>query len=224
MKKRFFLSVIYLVLLFSIGAMSIYGWYVGGINTSRVTISSANVSSEITVFQGNDFDKDGIFDWLEESMYNEIEPDEDGIIHINITDFKPTDVLTFKIHVVNAGDVDGYPFFIVDELMKSNIGNALSVSVCKLEENTVPYIMEDEKHMINQLIDPDGIVYYGNDDNKILHSIDENVADFIIQIKFESFNEVSNAYTYEQYNELQAKDLNCILFSFVLSSDTNLEQ
>lgn len=224
MKKRFFLSVIYLVLLFSIGAMSIYGWYVGGINTSRVTISSANVSSEITVFQGNDFDKDGIFDWLEENMYNEIEPDKDGVIHINITDFKPTDVLTFRVHVVNAGDVDGYPFFIVDKLMESNIGNALSVSVCKLDENTIPHIMIDEKQMIYELTDPNGIVYHGNDDNKISHGIDDNIADFIIQIKFESFEEVSNVYSYEQYNELQAKDLNCILFSFVLSSDTNLKQ
>lgn len=216
MRKSVLLILVYTFFLASISVF-IYGWYLEGINTSRVEISSANVSSEITVYEAIDYDEDGIFDWYSDDLYSKLEP-VDGVISVELSNFKPTDVLSFKVVVENNGDVDGYPFFIVESLKASEFGSCLSVGVCKLvDSSTTPIkIMEWQKvEEIDTATNPYCIIYAGTDDNVIGTTEDTKTASFLIQIKYEAIGENSNDYQAYEYTD--------VLFSFILSSDKILQ-
>ena len=112
MKRRMF-NIILLLTSFCLMLSVSFGWWIDGFVSDSFIIKSANISSEITLYKGLDFNLDGNLDKVENPFIIVNKTDKTVDKKVLVLDFGttlPTEVHTWKIIVKNNGDAAGYVY------------------------------------------------------------------------------------------------------------------
>ncbi len=199
-------------------------------NSPSFSIKSANVSSRVQLYKGIDYNYDGNLDLIKDEFNNLIpnyETSDDWIrnpadtsanaLPLDLVNIMPSEVYTFKINVINMGDVDAYIKVVLEqEFLNNDISNFFDISIFKLGDEEI-----FEK--------TDDIIYGGRDTDfiKCPELVDGSIKyypiDLIIKIKFLRYEELSNEIkaqiSHERYNNYQGIDVSSMsLFTLILSS------
>lgn len=119
MKKRLIISCVNLLLLLIVGGSCVYAWYTNGQNTAKVTITTANLATEVILYKGNDFNHDGNLDLTSVTTdsgtsivesFTEVstKTKDQKYLTLVFDDVIPTEIHTWKFEVRNLGEADGY--------------------------------------------------------------------------------------------------------------------
>ena len=118
MRKRLIASCLNLLLLLIVGSTVVYAWYTNGHNTAKVTITTANLATEVDLYIGNDFNYDGNLDLVLDTQTNtNVESftevttkskTDDKTFNLVFSDLIPTEIHTWKFVVRNLGEASGY--------------------------------------------------------------------------------------------------------------------
>ena len=123
MKRRMF-NVVLLLISFCLMLSVSFGWWIEGVVSDSFVIKSAKISSEITIYQGNDFNHDGNLD--RNDPFELLEKTPKGtkqVLVLKFTDLAPTEVYTWKIKVENNGDAAGFVYAtLAESLLKDTTG------------------------------------------------------------------------------------------------------
>lgn len=108
-----------------------FGWWIEGVVSDSFIIKSAKISSEITIYQGNDFNHDGNLD--KTNAFELLEKTPKGtkqVLILNFDNLAPTEVYTWKIKVSNNGDAAGFVYStLVEELLKDKDSSTDSIEL-----------------------------------------------------------------------------------------------
>lgn len=91
-----------------------FAWYTNAVGFRNISISSANVASTLTVYNGYDWDNDGILDDMEipfdteNPIYDSTKAQENKYVDLIFENVMPTKVYSWKLDLSNQGDVDGF--------------------------------------------------------------------------------------------------------------------
>ena len=113
--KKIIINVLNVLLIVTCLVATTYGWWINGSFGDDVVIKSAKIDSVITIEKGYDFNKDGILDVDNngDKVFEEIGTTDKGkeqVIVLEFDDIVPTEVHTWRITVLNKGDVAGYVY------------------------------------------------------------------------------------------------------------------
>lgn len=113
--KKIIINVLNMLLIVTCLVATTYGWWINGSFGDDVVIKSAKIDSVITIEKGYDFNKDGILDIDNngDKVFEEIGTTDKGkeqVIALEFNDIIPTEVYTWRITVLNRGDVAGYVY------------------------------------------------------------------------------------------------------------------
>lgn len=205
MKKRLIISCINLLLLLVVGSSVVYAWYTNGLNTNKITITSASLATEITIYKGLDFNYDGNldlvdgveqFEELKDEHKTEKEPKHFKLI---FNDIVPTEIHTWKFKVANLGDASGY--FAIH--LNQNIGDddlKLVKYLCAIYD----FNGKNEEKIYLGKVEPGDIIYGGYETEYVEFG---KTIEFVVRFEFPLFKELVDAgvtnITEEEYNELQ---------------------
>ena len=123
MKRRMF-NVVLLLISFCLMLSVSFGWWIEGVVSDSFVIKSAKISSEITIYQGNDFNLDGNLD--RNNPFQLLEKTEKGtkqVLVLKFNNLAPTEVYTWKIKVENNGDAAGFAYATLAESLLKDTGN-----------------------------------------------------------------------------------------------------
>ncbi len=241
-KKIYIMFTIYIVVVVIFFTSLIYGWWVPGITSPKVSITTAKIASQIDVYEGIDFDHDGIFDYSidvnadnidNNGHYNYIDTVKDSdkgkdIILSSVTNFHPTKTLTYRFNFTNKGDADGY--IVIDGNVDGYEENeiyflkCLSISVCvydPLDSNST-YSFCD-KIYLKDIINSDTFNIFTSSRTDVVEkyagSNSKYKKDLIVKIEFEPYSELDNIIDEETYKKnLQNMTFNKTIFLLTLSS------
>lgn len=122
MKRKLIMHILTSVLSLALLVTISYAWWTGAEATNKVEITTANIASEVKVFEGNDFNRDGNLDQVSDGAGGFIDSfKKDPLqsentstggkaanIALNLLDIAPTEVFTWKVTIKNMGDAAGY--------------------------------------------------------------------------------------------------------------------
>ncbi|MDL2292276.1 hypothetical protein LJC17_01590 [Acholeplasma sp. OttesenSCG-928-E16] len=215
----------------------VFAWFtfVTTINTNPVYFETARVESRITLYKGNDKNKDGYLDIVNGTRVFTLvqqEQDEEGNnknLKLNFIDMMPTEIFTWKIEIENLGDVDGYTIGYLDSSLLSELFvKTLSVTFDRSDNNGY-----SSKLYLGNLIPPldpleDNIIFGGTYEDIVYSPLNQTPdhkikRDYFIRFEFETFdNLIENGVliTYDEYQSLQGKSYSQLEFvKVILSSD-----
>ena len=113
--KKMVINILNILLIVACLITTTYGWWINGSFGDGVIIKSAKIDSIITIEKGIDFNRDGILD-VDNSgnrIFEELEKTSRSAEQIIVLDFEniiPSEVFTWRITVLNKGDVAGYVY------------------------------------------------------------------------------------------------------------------
>ena len=113
--KKMVINILNILLIVACLITTTYGWWINGSFGDGVIIKSAKIDSIITIEKGIDFNRDGILD-VDNSgnrIFEELEKTSRSAEQIIVLDFEniiPSGVFTWRITVLNKGDVAGYVY------------------------------------------------------------------------------------------------------------------
>ncbi len=226
MKKRYLIITMGLLFVLVATLFVSFAWWTNGIRDNDISFSSAKISSEMVFYNSTDFDLDGIFDFetgfQEEKKYNELS--EEKIVHIQIDDFRPSEVHTYQMRVMNCGDVDGYVVLILNKALFQNTDPSISNMIKCLSMSIWDGTQYIDKCYLGNLTESNLIILGGKVSDIVKHNEDESnpiYRNFIFTIEFETeANLLLQGIEISNYQNLQNQSLNIDLFEFVLSSQT----
>ena len=113
--KKIIINILNVLLIVTCLVATTYGWWINGSFGDDVIIKSAKIDSIITLEKGADFNKDGILDvdTNGDCIFEEVSTTDKGkeqVIVLEFDDIIPTEVYTWRITVLNKGDVAGYVY------------------------------------------------------------------------------------------------------------------
>ena len=113
--KKIIINSLNILLIIACIITTTYGWFINGSFGDGVVIKSAKIDSIVTLEKGIVFNRDGVVD-IDDSgnkVFELIEKTNKGTEQVIIMDFDniaPSEVFTFKVTVLNKGDVAGYVY------------------------------------------------------------------------------------------------------------------
>ena len=119
MRRRIF-NIVLLLISFCLMLSVSFGWWIEGVVSDSFVIKSAKISSEITIYKGNDFNHDGILDKTNTfELVEKKAKNKKQVLILQFDDVVPTEVYTWKIKVDNNGDAAGFVYAtLVESLLK----------------------------------------------------------------------------------------------------------
>lgn len=134
------MSIVTLFIAMFMLVSSIYGWFGTDLPLVKVEFTAAYVDMKVGLYLGNDFDRDGILDTLDDGTdsYSVIFADvnADEIIEpygIIISNLLPTQVVSYMLEVSNLGDVNSKMALLWSSEDKLN--TLLSVTAYYIDNN-----------------------------------------------------------------------------------------
>lgn len=226
MKKRYLIIIAGLLLVLVATLYVNYGWWTNGISDTGISFSSAKIASEMVFYSSNDFDLDGIFDFetgfQQESIYTEASKEK--IVHIQIDDFRPSEVHTYQMKVANCGDVNGYVVVILNKTLFQNTDPLINDMIKCLSMSIWDGTQYVEKCYLGNLTESNLIISGGRQSDIVETNDNELIPtyrDFIFTLEFETEANLSlQGIEVSNYQDLQNQSFNLDLFEFVLSSQT----
>ena len=113
--KKIIINSLNVLLIIACLITTTYGWWINGSFGDDVIIKSAKIESIVTLEKGIDFNNDGILD-VDESgnrIFEKITTTTRGVEQVVILDMNgiiPSEVFTYRVTVLNKGDVAGYVY------------------------------------------------------------------------------------------------------------------
>ena len=216
--KKMVINILNILLIVACLVTTTYGWWINGSFGDGVIIKSAKIDSIITIEKGIDFNRDGILD-VDNSgnrIFEELEKTSRSAEQIIVLDFEnisPSEVFTWRITVLNKGDVAGYVYANFYEDIDFTDG--LSKEEEFLKFMSISTIVEDSngnkivsKKYLNGL--SCDTVLFGGTDNELVQLGESIQLEFMIT--FELFddlvlNGVCEESERDEYQKLQGKSL-----------------
>ena len=215
--KRILINVGTLLLTVSCLISLTFAWWISGSLGDGVVIRSAKISSIITIEKGQDFNNDGNLDLdnLGEPIYEVVDKTNKGTEQVLVLDFGtiiPSEVFTWKITVLNKGDVSGYVYATLFEEIDFTDGLSKEEELLKyMSISTV--ITDGDKVTINKKyfngLNSETILF-GGTDNELVERDQSIQIEF--KITFETFDALLDAgicgeQDYVEYQALQGKKM-----------------
>ena len=215
--KRILINVGTLLLTVSCLISLTFAWWISGSLGDGVVIRSAKISSIITIEKGQDFNKDGNLDLdnLGEPIYEVVDKTNKGTEQVLVLDFGtiiPSEVFTWKITVLNKGDVSGYVYATLFEEIDFTDGLSKEEELLKYMSISTVITDGDEvtinKKYFNGLNSE--TILFGGTDNELVERDQSIQIEF--KITFETFEALLDAgicgeQDYAEYQALQGKKM-----------------
>ncbi len=222
MKKRYLIITMGLLVVLVATLFVSFAWWTNGIKDNDISFSSAKISSEMVFYNSTDFDLDGIFDFengfQEEKKYTELS--EDKIVHIQIDDFRPSEVHTYQMKVKNCGDVDGYVVIVLNKAIFQNTDPLINDMIKCLSMSIWDGTQYVDKCYLGNLTQSN-LIILGGRQGDIVEKNKTTYRDFIFTLEFETEANLSlQGIEVQNYQNLQNQSFNLDLLEFVLSSQT----
>ena len=196
--KRILINVGTLLLTVSCLISLTFAWWISGSLGDGVVIRSAKISSIITIEKGQDFNKDGNLDLdnLGEPIYEVVDKTNKGTEQVLVLDFGtiiPSEVFTWKITVLNKGDVSGYVYATLFEEIDFTDGLSKEEELLKYMSISTVITDGDEvtinKKYFNGLNSE--TILFGGTDNELVERDQSIQIEF--KITFETFEALLDA-------------------------------
>ena len=215
--KRILINVGTLLLTVSCLISLTFAWWISGSLGDGVVIRSAKISSIITIEKGQDFNNDGNLDLdnLGEPIYEVVDKTNKGTEQVLVLDFGtiiPSEVFTWKITVLNKGDVSGYVYATLFEEIDFTDGLSKEEELLKYMSISTVITDGDEvtinKKYFNGLNSE--TILFGGTDNELVERDQSIQIEF--KITFETFEALLDAricgeQDYAEYQTLQGKKM-----------------
>ena len=215
--KRILINVGTLLLTVSCLISLTFAWWISGSLGDGVVIRSAKISSIITIEKGQDFNNDGNLDLdnLGEPIYEVVDKTNKGTEQVLVLDFGtiiPSEVFTWKITVLNKGDVSGYVYATLFEEIDFTDGLSKEEELLKYMSISTVITDGDEvtinKKYFNGLNSE--TILFGGTDNELVERDQSIQIEF--KITFETFDALLDAgicdeQDYAEYQALQGKKM-----------------
>ena len=215
--KRILINVGTLLLTVSCLISLTFAWWISGSLGEGVVIRSAKISSIITIEKGQDFNNDGNLDLdnLGEPIYEVVDKTNKGTEQVLVLDFGtiiPSEVFTWKITVLNKGDVSGYVYATLFEEIDFTDGLSKEEELLKYMSISTVITDGDEvtinKKYFNGLNSE--TILFGGTDNELVERDQSIQIEF--KITFETFDALLDAgicdeQDYAEYQALQGKKM-----------------
>ena len=215
--KRILINVGTLLLTVSCLISLTFAWWISGSLGDGVVIRSAKISSIITIEKGQDFNNDGNLDLdnLGEPIYEVVDKTNKGTEQVLVLDFGtiiPSEVFTWKITVLNKGDVSGYVYATLFEEIDFTDGLSKEEELLKYMSISTVITDGDEvtinKKYFNGLNSE--TILFGGTDNELVERDQSIQIEF--KITFETFDALLDAgicgeQDYAEYQTLQGKKM-----------------
>jgi hypothetical protein len=187
--KKVILSIISLLFSVSLLVYAVFAWFTFRTEKGSFIITTGNVKVSATLYKGQDFDFDGFVDVDETGtdIYTLVDTEQSSLL----SDINPGDIVTFKLHIVNEGSLDGQ----------------LTVKFSDFEGDLAPVMIYDDGDL------SEGDRLYGNEAEVIATSgtviaagETGNTYDFIFRLKFATLEELKSitAWGFAGYDNLNA--------------------
>ena len=196
--KRILINVGTLLLTVSCLISLTFAWWISGSLGDGVVIRSAKISSIITIEKGQDFNNDGNLDLdnLGEPIYEVVDKTNKGTEQVLVLDFGtiiPSEVFTWKITVLNKGDVSGYVYATLFEEIDFTDGLSKEEELLKYMSISTVITDGDEvtinKKYFNGLNSE--TILFGGTDNELVERDQSIQIEF--KITFETFEALLDA-------------------------------
>lgn len=215
--KRILINVGTLLLTVSCLISLTFAWWISGSLGDGVVIRSAKISSIITIEKGQDFNNDGNLDLdnLGEPIYEVVDKTNKGTEQVLVLDFGtiiPSEVFTWKITVLNKGDVSGYVYATLFEEIDFTDGLSKEEELLKYMSISTVITDGDEvtinKKYFNGLNSE--TILFGGTDNELVERDQSIQIEF--KITFETFDALLDAgicgeQDYVEYQALRGKKM-----------------
>ena len=215
--KRILINVGTLLLTVSCLISLTFAWWISASLGDGVVIRSAKISSIITIEKGQDFNNDGNLDLdnLGEPIYEVVDKTNKGTEQVLVLDFGtiiPSEVFTWKITVLNKGDVSGYVYATLFEEIDFTDGLSKEEELLKYMSISTVITDGDEvtinKKYFNGLNSE--TILFGGTDNELVERDQSIQIEF--KITFETFEALLDAricgeQDYAEYQTLQGKKM-----------------
>ena len=142
MKRRLIVNIATLLLAITCMITVTYSWWTMSASKGSVTIQTANIATKITLYQGIDYNRDGVMDrGIDESLPKAYQSENNGRyvevsnaqmvddttnvtnLCLNFPDVIPTAIYTWKLVVENRGDAPGYLRAQISKNLKNDGNN-----------------------------------------------------------------------------------------------------
>lgn len=217
MMKRILINVGTLLLTVSCLISLTFAWWISGSLGDGVIIRSAKISSIITVEKGQDFNSDGNLDLdnLGEPIYNVVNKTNKGKEQVLVLDFGsiiPSEVFTWRITVLNEGDVSGYVYATLFEEIDFTDGLSKEEELLKFMSISTVVTNGEEVYVNKKYFNglTSETILFGGTDNELVERDQSIQIEF--KITFETFKDLVEAgvcdeQDYAEYQALQGKKM-----------------
>ncbi len=217
--KKIIINILNVLLIVTCLVATTYGWWINGSFGDDVVIKSAKIDSIITLEKGIDFNKDGNLDTdgSGNKIFEEVgttDKGKDQVIVLEFDDIVPTEVYTWRVTVLNKGDVAGYVYAnLYDDI---DFTDGISKEEEFLKFMSISTIIEDEEG--NKIVNKkyfngstSDTVLFGGTENELVQLNGSIQIEFMIT--FELFDDllkkgICNEYDKADYLSLQGKTFN----------------
>ena len=194
-----------------------FAWWISGSLGDGVIIRSAKISSIITVEKGQDFNSDGNLDLdnLGEPIYNVVNKTNKGKEQVLVLDFGsiiPSEVFTWRITVLNKGDVSGYVYATLFEEIDFTDGLSKEEELLKFMSISTVVTNGEEVYVNKKYFNglTSETILFGGTDNELVNRDESIQIEF--KITFETFKDLVEAgvcdeQDYAEYQALQGKKM-----------------
>ena len=217
MMKRILINAGTLLLTVSCLISLTFAWWISGSLGDGVIIRSAKISSIITVEKGQDFNSDGNLDLdnLGEPIYNVVNKTNKGKEQVLVLDFGsiiPSEVFTWRITVLNKGDVSGYVYATLFEEIDFTDGLSKEEELLKFMSISTVVTNGEEVYVNKKYFNglTSETILFGGTDNELVNRDESIQIEF--KITFETFKDLVEAgvcdeQDYAEYQALQGKKM-----------------
>lgn len=217
MMKRILINAGTLLLTVSCLISLTFAWWISGSLGDGVIIRSAKISSIITVEKGQDFNSDGNLDLdnLGEPIYNVVNKTNKGKEQVLVLDFGsiiPSEVFTWRITVLNKGDVSGYVYATLFEEIDFTDGLSKEEELLKFMSISTVVTNGEEVYVNKKYFNglTSETILFGGTDNELVERDQSIQIEF--KITFETFKDLVEAgvcdeQDYAEYQALQGKKM-----------------
>lgn len=217
--KKIIINILNVLLIVTCLVATTYGWWINGSFGDDVVIKSAKIDSIITLEKGIDFNKDGNLDTdgSGNKIFEEVgttDKGKDQVIVLEFDDIVPTEVYTWRVTVLNKGDVAGYVYAnLYDDI---DFTDGISKEEEFLKFMSISTIIEDEEG--NKIVNKkyfngstSDTVLFGGTENELVQLNGSIQIEFMIT--FELFDDllkkgICNESDKADYLSLQGKTFN----------------
>lgn len=191
MKQRV-INIVLLCLTFCAMISISFGWWLEATSTDSFLIQSANISSTLTLYKGQDFNYDGNLDKEDgEDVFVQVEERTKNSKQIIVLDFKkskeetvgtilPNEIHTWKVKVDNRGDANGYVF--------STINPGMTPEQRKLVKYMSITCDGVKVYLYDAVENPTKVVFGGSYERDLVEI--GKSKEFVFQIQLEAFDDL----------------------------------